>query len=247
MRGQSLVPSGPLDPNSGANRGSVSSGLRPLGSLVMSASSMYLVLLATIFIVLFVHEAGHLLVARWFGLQVIHLAIGFGPELLGFTDRYGTRWSLAALPFGAFVKIPANRPSSAASEQQDISIAELRRRAAICAAGPLANLLFACVTYGISFAFFGQAGVLPNPQFATPVVIASMVAGFSIAVALFNLTPIPPLDGGMLILVAIQALTRKPIPEYVQASLCKAGLGMMVLLSVLTFIFEMVPMARFYG
>ena len=58
---------------------------------------------------------------------------------------------------------------------------------------------------------------------------------------------LPPLDGGMLALIAIQVLTRKPIPDYVQASLCKAGLGMMLLLSALAFIFEMVPLARFYG
>ena len=54
----------------------------------MSAGN--LVLLVTIFIVLLVHEAGHLLVARWFALQVERLTIGFGPELLGFTDHYGT-------------------------------------------------------------------------------------------------------------------------------------------------------------
>jgi membrane-associated protease RseP (regulator of RpoE activity) len=57
---------------------------------------------------------------------------------------------------------------------------------------------------------------------------------------------LPPLDGGMLALIAIQVLTRKPIADYVQASLCKAGLGMMLVLSVLAFIFEMVPMARFH-
>ena len=213
----------------------------------MSTDILCLALFVTVLIVLLVHEAGHLLVARWFGIQVERLTIGFGPELLGFTDRYGTRWSLAVLPFGASVKIPTNRTPNSASEKRAISVAELRCRATICAAGPLANLLFACVTYGISFAFFGQAGVFPTPQFETPVVITSVVAGFSILVAVFNLTPIPPLDGGMLALIVIQVLTRKPIPDYVQASLCKAGLGMMLLLSVLAFIFEMVPMARFYG
>lgn len=213
----------------------------------MSADSLYLVLSVTVLIVLLVHEAGHLLVARWFGFQVISLTIGLGPELLGFTDRYGTRWSLAALPLGAFVKIPANRSSNTALEKPEISVAKLRCSAAICAAGPLANLLFACMTYGLSLAFFGQAGVLPSPQFESPVVITSLVTGFSIVVALFNLSPIPPLDGGMLALIAVQVLTRKPIPDYVQESLCKAGLGMIILLSALSFIFEMVPMARFYG
>src|SRR3982074_3624556 len=55
-------------------------------------------------IVVFFHELGHFLVARWCGVRVVTFSIGFGPELLGFNDRHGTRWKLAAIPLGGYVK-----------------------------------------------------------------------------------------------------------------------------------------------
>src|SRR5438128_11598709 len=55
-------------------------------------------------IVVFFHELGHFLVARWCGVRVLVFSIGFGPELVGFNDRYGTRWKIAAIPLGGYVK-----------------------------------------------------------------------------------------------------------------------------------------------
>src|SRR6185437_3481130 len=55
-------------------------------------------------IVVFFHELGHFLVARWCGVKVQAFSIGFGPEIIGFNDRYGTRWKLSAIPLGGFVK-----------------------------------------------------------------------------------------------------------------------------------------------
>src|ERR1700750_1154159 len=55
-------------------------------------------------IVVFFHELGHFLVARWCGIKVLVFSIGFGPELLGFNDRKGTRWKLSAIPLGGYVK-----------------------------------------------------------------------------------------------------------------------------------------------
>ena len=55
-------------------------------------------------IVVFFHELGHFLVARWCGVRVLTFSIGFGPELLGFNDRHGTRWKLSAIPLGGYVK-----------------------------------------------------------------------------------------------------------------------------------------------
>jgi regulator of sigma E protease len=49
-------------------------------------------------IVVFFHELGHFLVARWCGVRVLTFSIGFGPELGGFNDRYGTRWKMRTLP-----------------------------------------------------------------------------------------------------------------------------------------------------
>src|SRR5918998_1844065 len=54
--------------------------------------------------VVFVHEMGHFLVARWCGIRVAAFSIGFGRELAGFTDRHGTRWKLSAIPLGGYVR-----------------------------------------------------------------------------------------------------------------------------------------------
>src|SRR3954471_18491517 len=55
-------------------------------------------------IVVFFHELGHFLVARWAGVKVLTFSLGFGPELFGFNDRRGTRWKISAIPLGGYVK-----------------------------------------------------------------------------------------------------------------------------------------------
>ncbi len=55
-------------------------------------------------VVIFVHELGHFLVARWCGVRVKTFSIGFGKEIFGFNDRYDTRWRLAWIPLGGYVK-----------------------------------------------------------------------------------------------------------------------------------------------
>src|SRR5476651_1382780 len=71
-------------------------------------------------IVVFFHELGHFLIARWCGIKVIVFSIGFGPEIVGFNDRYGTRWKISAVPLGGYVKFfgdenAANVPDQAAA------------------------------------------------------------------------------------------------------------------------------------
>src|SRR6201989_2247329 len=70
-------------------------------------------------IVVFFHELGHFLVARWAGVKVLTFSLGFGPELAGFNDRYGTRWKISAIPLGGYVKFfgdesEASTPSASA-------------------------------------------------------------------------------------------------------------------------------------
>ena len=60
--------------------------------------------LFVLIIVVFVHELGHFLVARWCGVTVKAFSIGFGKEIFGFYDRYGTRWRFAWVPLGGYVK-----------------------------------------------------------------------------------------------------------------------------------------------
>src|SRR2546430_1658887 len=56
-------------------------------------------------IVVFFHELGHFLIARWAGVRVLTFSLGFGPELAGFDDRHGTRWKISAIPLGGYVKV----------------------------------------------------------------------------------------------------------------------------------------------
>src|SRR3974390_347647 len=119
-------------------------------------------------LVVFFHELGHFLVARWCGVRVLVFSIGFGPEILGFNDRRGTRWKISAVPLGGFVKFlgddnVASAPSAAAaaaidpSEQPKSFMNQpLAKRAAIVAAGPIANFLLAIVIFAAVFMVYGK-------------------------------------------------------------------------------------------
>lgn len=119
-------------------------------------------------IVVFFHELGHFLVARWAGVKVLTFSLGFGPELAGFNDRHGTRWKISAIPLGGYVKFfgddsEASTPSSDAlanmsAEEQASSFhhKNVGPRAAIVAAGPIANFLLAIVIFTCLFTFLGK-------------------------------------------------------------------------------------------
>ncbi len=120
------------------------------------------------------HELGHYLVGRWFGVQAEAFSVGFGKELWGFTDRRGTRWKLSALPLGGYVQFkgdmnPASAPDrrnpAAAMPVRDGTFqnASLWQRALIVAAGPVTNIL---VTLAIFAGFFMAVGtpVAADPQ-----------------------------------------------------------------------------------
>jgi regulator of sigma E protease len=119
-------------------------------------------------IVVFFHELGHFLVARWTGVKVLTFSVGFGPELIGFNDRHGTRWKLSAIPLGGYVKFlgdesEASTPSNAAlstmsEEDRKVSFHHkgVAARAAIVAAGPIANFILAIVIFASLFAILGK-------------------------------------------------------------------------------------------
>src|SRR5580693_7584567 len=119
-------------------------------------------------IVVFFHELGHFLVARWAGVKVLTFSLGFGPELVGFNDRHGTRWKISAVPLGGYVKFfgddsEASTPSSEAlagmTEEERAGSFHHKKvgpRAAIVAAGPIANFLLAIVIFTCLFTFFGR-------------------------------------------------------------------------------------------
>jgi regulator of sigma E protease len=119
-------------------------------------------------IVVFFHELGHFLVARWAGVKVLAFSLGFGPELAGFNDRHGTRWKISAVPLGGYVKFfgddtEASTPSADVlanmTEEERAGSFHHKKvgpRAAIVAAGPIANFLLAIVIFTCLFTFFGK-------------------------------------------------------------------------------------------
>src|SRR5438046_4758520 len=119
-------------------------------------------------VVVFFHELGHFLVARWAGVKVLTFSLGFGPELAGFNDRHGTRWKISAIPLGGYVKFFGDdSEASTPSAEMLASMTEEERagsfhhksvgaRAAIVAAGPIANFLLAIVIFTGLFTVLGK-------------------------------------------------------------------------------------------
>src|SRR4030095_3251105 len=98
--------------------GFLSQGLSGLSSFL----AVLLPFLFVLTVVVFIHELGHFLVARWCGVKVKAFSIGFGREIFGFYDRYGTRWRCAWIPLGGYVKFldddnSASVPSRAALQK----------------------------------------------------------------------------------------------------------------------------------
>jgi regulator of sigma E protease len=116
-------------------------------------------------IIVFIHELGHFLVARWCGVKVEVFSIGFGREIFGWDDRLGTHWKLCWLPFGGYVKFEGD--ANAASLPQTHVEPETERspgnfhgkkvwqRTLVVAAGPFANFLLAIAIFTGVFAFIG--------------------------------------------------------------------------------------------
>ena len=119
----------------------------------------------------FIHELGHYLAGRLFGVRADTFSIGFGKELFGWTDRRGTRWKLSALPLGGYVQFagdsnPAGQPSAdwlalpADERARTLQGRPLWQRAMIVLAGPVTNLLVAVlILAGFAWAY----GTLVSP------------------------------------------------------------------------------------
>src|SRR6267143_252929 len=95
--------------------------LDQLGSLGGGITGYLIPFLFVLTLVVFFHELGHFLVARLCGVRVLVFSIGFGPELLGFTDRHGTRWKLAAIPLGGYVKFLGDDNAASVPDQNAIA------------------------------------------------------------------------------------------------------------------------------
>lgn len=130
--------------------------------------SYVLPFLVVLTIIVFVHEMGHYLVARWNGVAVHTFSIGFGPELFGRTDRSGTRWRVSAIPLGGYVRFVGDM--NAASVPDDETLRNLPaeqqknlfynktvwQRIAVVVAGPAANVIFTFVVLYALLLGYGQ-------------------------------------------------------------------------------------------
>jgi regulator of sigma E protease len=159
---------------------------------LFSGNSFFLTALAFLFIltvVVFVHEMGHYLVGRWCGIGVKAFSVGFGPELIGYTAKSGTRWKLSAIPLGGYVKFSGDEnvtssPDSAALEAMSeeerahaFHLAPVWKRALTVFAGPFANFLLTIAIFSVIFAIYGRAISDPVVTRAVPG-SAAEIAGF---------------------------------------------------------------------
>ncbi len=132
-------------------------------------------------VVVFFHELGHFLVARWCGVAVRTFSIGFGPEIVGFNDRHGTRWRLSWIPLGGYVKFidddnvasaqaggKALEGLSAEERKHSFQGKSVGQRAAIVAAGPIANFVLAIVIFTAIFTFFGERTTAAKVDIVNP-------------------------------------------------------------------------------
>jgi regulator of sigma E protease len=157
-------------------------------------------------VVVFFHELGHFLVARMFGTAVETFSLGFGREVIGWTDKKGTRWKLSWIPVGGYVKFlgdadASSKPDAEAVEQlspeqraRTLQAKPLWQRTLIVAAGPFANFLLAIAIF---------TGLILSTDYAiAPPTIAAVQKGSPAETAGFK-----PGD-------VIQSLDGKPVSEF---------------------------------
>lgn len=163
--------------------------LAGMGSLGSSFLGYVIPFLFVLTLVVFFHELGHFWVARRAGVRVLTFSLGFGPEIFGFNDRHGTRWRLAAVPLGGYVRFygdedAASTPNTEAlarmtqqERRQSFFFQPLAWRAAIVAAGPIANFILAIVIFSMVFMVFGRQVTAPRVDQVAPASAAER-AGF---------------------------------------------------------------------
>jgi regulator of sigma E protease len=141
-------------------------------------------------LVVFFHEFGHFLVARWCGVKVEAFSIGFGRALASWTDRKGTAWKIGWLPLGGYVRFLGDEDVISRADTESLSKLEradkehsfhfkpLHQRALIVAAGPIANFILAIAIFALLFMTLGEEKV--------PAQIQQVQAGSAAAAAGFE-------------------------------------------------------------
>ncbi|MDO6584603.1 RIP metalloprotease RseP [Salipiger sp. 1_MG-2023] len=119
-------------------------------------------------VIVAIHEYGHYIVGRWTGIEADVFSIGFGPVIWSRVDKRGTRWQVAALPFGGYVKFRGDSNASGGADEDALagmSDEELRHtmngaplwaRSATVAAGPMFNFALSILVFTLLFTFQGK-------------------------------------------------------------------------------------------
>ncbi len=140
----------------------------PLGAGVYYA----LPFLVALTIIVFIHELGHFLVARWCGVDVEAFSIGFGREIFGWYDRHGTRWKVAWVPLGGYVRFRGDANAASLPDAEALERARgepgnfhgkpVWQRAAVVVAGPVANFILAIAIFAGAFMIIGKPVIEPR-------------------------------------------------------------------------------------
>lgn len=148
--------------------------------------------LAVLTVIVFVHELGHYLVARWNNVAVEVFSIGFGPELFGFNDKNGTRWKLSAIPLGGYVKFLGDMNAASVPDHTNVQnfddaikptlffYKSVWQRISIVLAGPAANIIFTFfVLYAllIGFGRYTLEAKIDEVNVGSPAEISGLLAG----------------------------------------------------------------------
>jgi regulator of sigma E protease len=166
-------------------------------ALLQNAAFYLLPFLLVITVVVTVHEFGHFLAARAFGVAVDRFAIGLGRPLISWTDRVGVQWRIGWLPLGGYVRYAGDENAASVPDKEDLETMRseiisregagserryyhfkpLWQRTIIVLAGPAANFVLAVALFGAAFWAFGQLVTPPKVVAVTPSSVAA-AAGF---------------------------------------------------------------------
>lgn len=143
--------------------------------------------LAVLTVIVFVHEMGHYLVARWNGIAIQTFSVGFGRELFGWDDQHGTRWRISAIPLGGYVRFVGDMDAASTPDREVIAKADpelskrmfanknVWQRISVVLAGPVANVI---LTFVILYAL-----LLGYGRYTIPPVVGTVIAESPAAMA----------------------------------------------------------------
>ncbi|MEP0722455.1 MAG: site-2 protease family protein, partial [Marinomonas sp.] len=154
--------------------------------------------IAALSVIIAIHEYGHYIVGRWSGIKADVFSIGFGPVLAKRTDKHGTQWQIAALPFGGYVKFRGDENAASAPEEgalEGLSREERRAtmqgaplwaRAATVAAGPIFNFALSFIIFACLIMFRGVTAdpitvdeVAPLPNFQSELAAGDVITAIN--------------------------------------------------------------------